>query len=60
MKSSTYEPGLIFLKKGIDVVCRYHENHYEQKLPFLTSYLRDAMGTKMAVTFSVIFIGHAF
>ena len=41
-------------EKGIDVVCRYYEDHYEQKLPFTTSYLQDATGTKMAVTLSVI------
>ena len=45
-------------EKGIDVVCRYYEDHYEQKLPFTTSYLQDAMGTEMAVTFSVIFMAH--
>ena len=27
-------------EKGIGVVCRYYEDHYEQKLPFPTSDLR--------------------
>ena len=67
-------------EEGIDVVCRYYEDHYEQKLPIPTSDLRElmrlileensfkfnekhfvqthgvAMGTKMAVAFSVIFM----
>ena len=67
-------------EEGIDVVCRYYEDHYEQKLPIPTSDLRKlmrlileensfkfnekhfvqthgiAMGTKMAVAFSVIFM----
>ena len=29
--------------EGIDVVCRYYEDHYEQKLPILTSDLRELM-----------------
>lgn len=65
---------------GIDVVCRYYEDHYEHKLTILTSDLQElmrlileensfkfngkhfvqthdiAMGTKMAVAFSVIFM----
>ena len=67
-------------EEGIDVVCRYYEDHYEQKLPIPTNDLRElmrlileensfkfnekhfvqthgiAMGTKMAVAFSVIFM----
>ena len=67
-------------EEGIDVVCRYYEDHYEQKLPIPTSDLQElmrlileensfkfnekhfiqthgiAMGTKMAVAFSVIFM----
>ena len=67
-------------EEGIDVVCRYYEDHYEQKLPIPTSDLRElmrlileensfkfnekhfvqthgiAMGTKMTVAFSVIFM----
>ena len=67
-------------EEGIDVVCRYYEDHYEQKLSIPTSDLRElmrlileeksfkfnekhfvqthgiAMGTKMAVAFSVIFM----
>ena len=67
-------------EEGIDVVCRYYEDHYEHKLPIPTSDLRElmrlileensfkfngknfvqthgiAMGTKMAVAFSVIFM----
>ena len=66
--------------EGIDVICRYYEDHYEQKLPIPTNDLRElmrlileensfkfnerhflqthgvAMGTKMAVAFSVIFM----
>ena len=29
--------------KGIDFVCRYYEDHYEQKLPIPTSDLRELM-----------------
>jgi len=68
-------------EKGIDVVCRYYEDHYEQKLPLIPANgLRElmrlileensfkfnekhfvqthgiAMGTKMAVAFSVTFM----
>ena len=67
-------------EEGIDVVCRFYEDHYEQKLPIPTNDLRElmrlileensfkfnekhfvqthgiAMGTKMAVAFSVIFM----
>ena len=67
-------------EEGIDVVCRYYEDHYEQKLPIPTSDLWElmrlileensfrfnekhllqthgiAMGTEMAVAFSVIFM----
>ena len=67
-------------EERIDVVCRYYEDHYEQKLPIPTSDLRElmrlileensfkfnekhflqthgiAMGTKMAVASSVIFM----
>ena len=30
-------------QEGIDVVCRYYEDHYEQKLPIPTSDLRELM-----------------
>ena len=30
-------------KEGIDVVCRYYEDHHEQKLPIATSDLRELM-----------------
>mgnify|MGYP000031862209 FL=1 len=67
-------------EEGTDVVCRYYEDHYEQKLYIPTSDLRElmrlileensfkinekhfvqthgiAMGTKMSVAFSVIFM----
>ena len=31
----------ILPEEGIDVVCRYYEDHYEQKLPIPTSHLRE-------------------
>ena len=67
-------------EEGIEIVCRYYEDHYEQKLPIPTNDLQElmrlileensfkfnekhfvkthgiAMGTKMAVAFSVIFM----
>ena len=67
-------------EEGIDIVCHYYDDHYEQKLPIPTSDLRElmqliieensfkfndqhlvqthgiAMGTKMAVAFSIIFV----
>ena len=67
-------------EEGIEIVCRYYEDHYEQKLPIPTNDIRElmrlilkensfkfnekhfvqthgiAMGTKMAVAFSVIFM----
>ena len=30
-------------KEGIEVVCRYYKNHYEQKVPIPTSDLRKLM-----------------
>jgi len=30
-------------EEGIDVVCRYYEDHYEKKLPIPTSDLREVM-----------------
>jgi len=67
-------------EEGIDIVCRFYKDHYEQKLPIPTNDLQElmwlileensfkfnekhvlqthviAMGTKMAVAFSVIFM----
>ena len=53
--------------EGIDVICRHCEDHYEQKLPLEENSFKFnerhflqthgvAMGTKMAVAFSVIFM----
>ena len=30
-------------EEGIDIVCHHYEEHYQSKLPILTSYLGDLM-----------------
>ena len=30
-------------EEGIDIVCRYYEDHYEQKVPIPTNDLRELM-----------------
>ena len=39
-------------EEGIDVVCRYYEDHYEHKLPIPTSDLRELMRSYLRKTVS--------